>query len=71
MHPVASLLAAAHLDDLVREAESERRARIVRGGQASRWSAIVAAAAGRIRAMTDRSGGRPTSTFIGASTAEA
>ncbi|MEO7664247.1 MAG: hypothetical protein ABIV26_03910 [Candidatus Limnocylindrales bacterium] len=38
MHVVAAMLAQQHLDDLLREAEAERRSRLVRGARRSAWS---------------------------------
>jgi hypothetical protein len=46
---VASLLAAEHQNDLLREAEAERRAALVRGARRSAWSLFLGRVAGLLR----------------------
>jgi hypothetical protein len=41
VHAVAAMLAAQHLNDLLREAEAERRSALARGDRRSVWSALV------------------------------
>jgi hypothetical protein len=55
MHAIASLLAAGHLNDLLREADNERRAALIRSGRPasvsplSRLRGRVSSALGRDR----------------------
>ena len=52
MHFVTAALAAQHLDDLLREAEAERRSRLVRGARRSAWSAFSGRLTGLLRRVT-------------------
>ena len=52
MHAVATLLVAQHLQDLLREAEEERRRALVRGTRRSAWSAFSGRLAGPLRRLT-------------------
>ena len=56
MHVVAAMLAAQHLNDLLREAETERRNALVRGARRSAWSAFRV----RVRHLVRRAGRRGT-----------
>lgn len=51
MSPFASLLAAEHLKDLLREAEAERRARLVRGSTPSMPRSVLGRAFDRVRTV--------------------
>ena len=51
MHAVAALLVAQHLDDLLREAEAERRAALVDGARRSAWSLFLGRVAGLVRRL--------------------
>ena len=46
---VASIMAAEHLQDLLREAEAERLARLVRGARRSAWSLFLGRVGGLLR----------------------
>lgn len=47
----SALLAAEHQKDLLREAEAERRAALVRGARRSAWTLFLRRVAGRIRRL--------------------
>jgi hypothetical protein len=51
VHAVATLLVAQHLQDLLREAEDERRRTLVRGAGHSTWSAFSGRLAGLLRRL--------------------
>ena len=51
MHAFATLLVAQHLQDLLREAEDERRLALVRGTRRSAWSAFSERLAGLLRRL--------------------
>lgn len=51
MHAFATLLVAQHLQDLLREAEAERRRTLVRGARRSAWSAFSGRLAGLLRRL--------------------
>jgi len=51
VHAVATLLVAQHLQDLLREAEDERRRTLVRGARRSAWSAFSGRLAGFLRRL--------------------
>lgn len=51
MHAVATLLVAQHLQDLLREAENERRRAVTRGARRSAWSAFLGRLAGLLRRL--------------------
>jgi len=53
VHYLAAAMAAQHLTDLLREAELERRASLVRGARRSPWSAF----SGRLAAVLHRPAG--------------
>lgn len=53
MHLVAAMLATQHLNDLLREAEAERRIALVRGARRSGWTLFL----GRISALLRRLAG--------------
>jgi len=50
---LVAMLAAEHLNDLLREAEAERRSALVRGARRSGWSAFTARIAGLLRRLVD------------------
>ena len=52
MHAVATLLVTQHLQDLLREAEDERRRTLVRGAGQSGWSTLSGRLAGLLRRLT-------------------
>ena len=49
MHQSAVILATEHLNDLLREANAERQAALVRGVRRSPWSAFSGRLAGFVR----------------------
>ena len=49
MHQSAVILATEHLNDLLREANAERQAALVRGVRRSLWSAFSGRLAGFVR----------------------
>ena len=49
MHQSAAILATEHLNDLLREADAERQANLVRGARRSPWSAFSGRLAGFVR----------------------
>jgi hypothetical protein len=57
MHPFTALIAAQHIDELRREADSIRRARVARDSHAptapSRWSRLVGRSARGLSAALD------------------
>lgn len=51
MHYLAALLVTEHLNDLLREAEAERRSALVRGARRFAWSAFIERPAGLLRRL--------------------
>ena len=62
MNAIAAMLVTQHLNDLLREAEEERRNALVRGARRSGWSAALGRIAGlprRVAGAGRRSAPRP------------
>ena len=65
-HVVSAMLVAEHLGDLLREAENDRRANLVRGARRSAWDAFSDRLAGlRRRSEGDTRRDLPASTSAG------
>jgi hypothetical protein len=52
VHAVAALLVTQHLQDLLREAEDERRRTLVRGARRSAWVSFSGRLAGLLHRLT-------------------
>ena len=52
MHAVAAMLAAQHLNDLIREADAERQSALARGPRPSGWSTFLGRLGGLLRRVT-------------------